>query len=228
MSVRAILFDLDGTLLDTAPDMVHALQRLLAEHQREECEYDYARAHVSSGANGLVNAGFPDIADEDSKAALRERFLNLYAERLCMGSALFDGCNTLLQRIESHPLLTWGIVTNKPTWLTEPLLEALALHSRAACVVCGDTLAHRKPHPAPLLHAADLLTLAPEACVYAGDDLRDVQAAREAGMPVVAAEWGYIAPGQVIERWGADAIAQTPHHFTAWLEQRGWFDADHR
>ncbi|MEM9384625.1 MAG: HAD-IA family hydrolase [Pseudomonadota bacterium] len=225
MISRAILFDLDGTLLDSAPDMVGALQRLLQEHGRSACDVDFARAHVSRGAGGLISAGFPDIAQEDEREALRQRFLTLYAERVCEGSALFHGCEALLRQIEAHPSLTWGIVTNKPTWLTEPLLERLALLERAPCVVCGDTLPQRKPDPAPLRHAAELLSVQATNCIYSGDDQRDIQAARGAAMPVVAAAWGYIAPGEVIDQWGADAICATPTLFTRWLERHGWFDA---
>lgn len=225
MNSRAILFDLDGTLLDSAPDMVNALQRLLTEHGRGRCDYEFARAHVSRGAGGLITAGFPDVQGDDARTALRQRFLDLYAQRICEGSTLFPGCETLLERIEAHPTLSWGIVTNKPTWLTEPLLAKLSLLERAPCVVCGDTLPQRKPDPAPLRHAADLLGVAATACIYSGDDQRDIQAAQGAEMTVVAAAWGYIAPGEVIERWGADAICATPAQFTQWLDAHGWFDA---
>lgn len=224
MKRRAILFDLDGTLIDTAPDMVRALQRLLSERGRAPCDYDFARAHVSRGAVGLVSAGFPDVQEEDARAALRQRFLALYAEDLSEGSILFPGCEELLQRIEAHPLLAWGIVTNKPTGLTEPLLDALALRSRADCLVCGDTLEHRKPHPAPLLHGVATLQLTSASCIYAGDDRRDIDAARAAGMPVIAAEWGYIAPGEHPAQWGADATLPSPGQFAGWLEREGWFD----
>ncbi|MEO0421027.1 MAG: phosphoglycolate phosphatase [Pseudomonadota bacterium] len=225
MISRAILFDLDGTLLDSAPDMVNALQRLLAEQGRTRCDYDFARAHVSRGAGGLITAGFPDLDGDEARGELRQRFLDLYAQRICEGSALFPGCEALLERIEAHPTLTWGIVTNKPTWLTTPLLEQLNLLERAPCVVCGDTLAQRKPDPAPLRHAAELLGVAARECIYSGDDQRDIQAAKGAEMPVVAAAWGYIAPGEIIEQWGADAICATPAHFTTWLDEHGWFDA---
>ncbi|MEO0973389.1 MAG: HAD-IA family hydrolase [Pseudomonadota bacterium] len=222
MSRRAILFDLDGTLLDTAPDMVHALQRLLAEHDCSPCDYAFARAHVSRGAAGLVEAGFGQAPDVDVET-LRTRFLTLYAERLCVQSALFEGCAELLDRIEATADLVWGIVTNKPTWLAEPLLEALALKTRAATLVCGDTLPRRKPHPDPLLHAAAHVEVAPSRCLYAGDDLRDIHAAHAAAMPVIAAAWGYIAPGEDPVDWRADAVLPSPADLTDWLGARGWF-----
>lgn len=219
---RALLFDLDGTLVDTAPDMVQALDRLLGEQGREASDYAFARAHVSRGALGLVQAGFPDVQDEASRETLRQRFLELYGERVCRDSVLFDGLDPILRAVEAAPDLTWGVVTNKPRWLAEPLLEAMGLRARSACLVCGDTLARRKPHPDPLLHACELLDVAPAQSVYVGDDKRDVLAARAAAMPSIAAGWGYIGPGESAHAWGADWTADAPGDLGAWLTRAGW------
>lgn len=224
---RAVLFDLDGTLVDTAPDMVDALDRLRAENGLAPVDYAFARSHVSRGADGLVRAGFPEVEDEATREALRRRFLDLYAANLCERSAPFPGLIPVLQRLEALAGAGWGVVTNKPEWLARPLLEALDLLPRLACLVCGDSLARRKPHPDPLLHAAATLGLSPQRCVYVGDDQRDVVAARAARMDVVAAAWGYIGPGESAAAWQADFLARTPAHLLEWLERHGWLDADH-
>ncbi len=141
--------------------------------------------------------------------SLRQRFLQIYSERLAVDTRLFDGMAEVLDYLERSPL-PWGIVTNKPTWLTEPLLSALQLADRTACLVCGDTLTERKPHPLPLLHAARQLAVAPEHCVYIGDAERDVQAGRAAGMRTVVAGFGYIDATEDVDAWQADVITQTP------------------
>lgn len=210
MRARALLFDLDGTLLDTAPDMVGALNRLRLEEGLAPLPFEALRPFVSHGARGLVGAGFPDAAP-DVQEPLRLRFVRRYREALSGGTRLFPGCEALLARLEAAGL-PWGIVTNKPGWLATPLLEDLNLATRIACLVAGDTLSVRKPDPAPLLHAATLLGLAPGACVYAGDAERDIQAARGAGMRAIAVGWGYYAPGEDPALWRPDAVAPTPAH----------------
>ena len=209
MTIRAVLFDLDGTLADTAPDLAGALNRLLAEHGRAAVPIERARRVTSSGARGMLHVGFgidPGHGDYD---ALRARFLDLYAEDICRETRLFDGVGELLAAIEGRGL-PWGIVTNKAERFTFPLLAALGLAARTACVVGGDTTGKTKPHPDPLLHAARALALAPSGCLYLGDDLRDVQAARAAGMPVLAAGYGYLGDEGDPSGWGADAVIAHP------------------
>jgi N-acetyl-D-muramate 6-phosphate phosphatase len=209
MTIRAVLFDLDGTLADTAPDLAGALNRLLAEHGRDAVPLERARPVTSSGARGMLRVGFgidPAHAEYD---ALRARFLDLYAECICRETRLFDGMPDLLAAIEGRGL-PWGVVTNKAERFTFPLLAALGLAARTACVVGGDTTGRIKPHPDPLLHAARALGLAPANCLYVGDDLRDVQAARAAGMPVIAAGYGYLGDEGDPSAWKADAVIAHP------------------
>jgi N-acetyl-D-muramate 6-phosphate phosphatase len=179
--IRGVLFDLDGTLLDTAPDLIRVLNQVRVEQGREPVPYDIARTQVSHGSSGLIRLGFPDLAG-DALEVLRLRLLDLYSAQLAIDTALFEGCGALLDVLEGRDL-RWGIVTNKPGFLTTPLLATLGLDSRAGCVVSGDTLPQRKPHPAPLLLAASQLSLAPAQCLYVGDAERDVQSAR-AGCPL--------------------------------------------
>jgi phosphoglycolate phosphatase len=209
MTIRAVLFDLDGTLADTAPDLAGALNRLLAEHGRAAVPLAHARRVTSSGARGMLRVGFGIDPQHAGYDALRARFLDLYAENLCRETRLFDGIAELLATLESRGL-PWGVVTNKAERYTLPLLDALGLGGRTACVVGGDTTGRAKPHPDPLLHAAQALGLAPAACLYLGDDLRDVQAARAAGMPVLAAGYGYLGDEGDPSVWGADAVISHP------------------
>ncbi len=202
---RVVLFDLDGTLVDTAPDMVGALQELQAACAREPIDYELGRSHVSNGALGLLRVGFPDADDAELDHLLRD-YLQRYGDRVCDQSSLFDGLEELLARLDEASSL-WGIVTNKPAYLTEPLLELLALATRSACTVSGDTLTQRKPHPAQLLHACALVGVPPREAVYVGDASRDIEAGRAAGMATVAAAYGYITRDDDPGRWKADRIA---------------------
>jgi 2-phosphoglycolate phosphatase len=211
----AFLFDLDGTLLDTAPDMIGALNRLLREEQQTEVTPGAARRHVSHGAARLVKIGFP-AADGAQFERLRLRFLDLYAAGIAQQTSLFAGLADVLETLERERV-PWGIVTNKPGWLTEPLLRQLALHERAACIVSGDTVAERKPHPLPLLHAAECLGIVPTACVYVGDAERDIQAGRAAGMRTIAAAYGYIGSDEDPQAWGPDAIVGSPLELLSWI-----------
>ena len=212
-SLQAVLFDLDGTLLDTAPDMVGALNDLRAEQSCAPVDYATARAHVSHGAFGLVDIAFGRI-DAEKRLRLRDRFLEIYANRVATETTLFDGMEMVLNRLEADGL-AWGIVTNKPGSLTEPLLAALGLLSRCACVVSGDTVAQRKPHPEPLLHAMRQIHPAAEPgdsaqLVYVGDADRDIQAGKAAGMITVAATYGYIPLDDDPLQWNADHIIEQP------------------
>jgi phosphoglycolate phosphatase len=211
----ALLLDLDGTLLDTAPDMGGALNRLRAEHDLEPIDSPVIRPVVSHGAARLVALGFPQAAGEEFER-LRLRFLEIYSQHLAIGTRLFPGVGTLLDELERRGL-PWGIVTNKPAWLTDPLLASLDLDRRAACVVSGDTVAERKPHPLPLLHAAGLIGIAPARCVYAGDAQRDIQAGRAAGMTTVVAAYGYLSAADDPASWGASGIVAGPLDLLDWL-----------
>jgi phosphoglycolate phosphatase len=218
-AVRGVLLDLDGTLLDTAPDMAAALNRVRVEHGVAPLEFAAIRPHVSHGAAALVKLGFPG-ADEQQFATLRQRFLDSYAAQIANETRLFPGFDTVLDTLEARGL-PWGVVTNKPTSLTGPLLAELKLAERADCVVCGDTVAQRKPHPAPLLHAAGLLGLEPRACVYLGDAERDVQAGRAAGMHTLIALFGYIGTHDRPQDWQADGMIREPIELVGWLNGAG-------
>jgi len=208
-AVRAVLFDLDGTLADTAPDLARALNRLRAEHGLEPMPPEQTRAYTSSGARGLLQVGFGLRPGEPRYETLKLRFLDFYAAEICVETCLFDGMAEVLQQLERNQL-PWGVVTNKAERYTLPLLARLGLAQRAACVVGGDTTGRLKPHPDPLLHAAAALQINPSECLYVGDDLRDIQAGRAAGMRVLAAKYGYLGEGGAIESWQADAIIDTP------------------
>ena len=214
--IRAVLFDLDGTLADTAPDLAGALNRLLAERGAPPIPYEQARPVTSSGARGMIKAGLgiePDHADYE---ALKNRFLDLYEANICAGSVLFDGVPELLDELDRRAI-GWGIVTNKHHRFTEPLVRALGLYERCRCVVSGDTAARPKPHPDSLLHAAQVIGMAPPACLYVGDDLRDIQAARAAGMPVLAAGYGYLGIEAEPINWEADAVISAPRDVLNYL-----------
>ncbi|MCA1326841.1 phosphoglycolate phosphatase [Herbaspirillum sp. alder98] len=204
---RAILFDLDGTLADTAPDLAAAANFLRAERGLPPAPYDTLRPVASAGARGLIGAALDIHPGDDQYEDLRVRFLDRYAANMTVHSSLFDGVPELLSQLEARGL-AWGIVTNKATRFTEPLVPSIGL-GHSGCIVCGDTTPHAKPHPAPLLEAASRLQLAPEDCWYVGDDLRDIQAGRAAGMPTIAAAWGYCGHTEPAA-WNADALLHAP------------------
>jgi phosphoglycolate phosphatase len=205
----AILFDLDGTLADTAPDLGYALNQQRIARGLPELPIADVRAHASSGARGLLQAGFGIGPDAPNYEPLRLEFLDIYEQNIARGSDLFPGIASLLAQLEGRGL-RWGIVTNKAERFTLPLLRALSTLERAQVVVCGDTTPHAKPHPAPLLAAAEKLAIEPKDCVYVGDDERDVQAGRAAGMPVIVARYGYLGNGKPPEQWGADGYIDAP------------------
>lgn len=202
-----VLFDLDGTLLDTAPDMVGALQEMQRAYGLESVDYTHARRHVSNGARGLVALAFP-AADEDEHQDLLCDFVERYASRLCDETALFPGIEELLQQLDDGDC-PWGIVTNKPEHLTNPLLDALELDSRCVCAISGDTLPVRKPEPEQLLLGADMANVEPHRVLYVGDAERDIEAGRRAGMATVAAGYGYIAEDDDPREWEPDVIVLT-------------------
>jgi N-acetyl-D-muramate 6-phosphate phosphatase len=213
----AALFDLDGTLLDTAPDLTAALNVLLAEERRAALSLATVRPHVSTGAIAVVHTGFPEIeVGSAGFEALRLRFLDHYRAAVAVHTRLFPGFEQVLATLEAHAL-PWGVITNKAGWLTEPLLDALGLRARAACVVSGDTLKVRKPHPDPLLLAAARIGVAAADCVYVGDALRDVQAARAAGMVPLGARYGYLNETEQPESWPVAGWLDEPQDLLPWL-----------
>ena len=207
--IEAVLFDLDGTLVDTAPDMGGALNNLLIEENFEPLPLETIRPFVSQGGLVLTRLGFAHRVPENRIEPLRQRFLQHYRAMVADNSRLFDGFDDTLTRLEAHAI-PWGIVTNKPEWLTHPLLEQLQLRSRAGVVIGGDTLAKRKPDPLPLVVAAQRLGAECSACVYVGDDERDIIAGRAAGMHTLVAAWGYIEPEIDYHAWQADAVIEQP------------------
>ena len=209
MSLTGLLFDLDGTLADTAPDLVAVLNQLLAEADRPPTPYAIARNAVSHGAIGLIRLGFGLSPDVSVDPSLQQRFVDLYAARGHAHSRLFIELESILS-LCSRIGARWGIVTNKPQALTEPLLDTLGLLSTTEALVSGDTLVKRKPDPAPLELAARQLGIDPSACIYLGDAERDVVAGRAAGMRTVSASYGYIRPGENHDGWRADAIVDHP------------------
>ncbi|GMU76394.1 MAG: phosphoglycolate phosphatase [Gammaproteobacteria bacterium] len=214
--LSAVLFDLDGTLLDTAPDMVAALNELRREESATAIPFEVARNHVSNGVLGLIRLAFGELPDGE-RGRLQLRFIDIYAQRLARETRLFAGMDRVLAMIEAAGV-PWGVVTNKPGRLTEPLLATLALRSRCATVVSGDTTPERKPHPQPLRHALAEIGADARAAVYVGDAERDVTAARAAGMRTVAALYGYIPPGDEPHAWGADHHIGAPEELLAILE----------
>jgi phosphoglycolate phosphatase len=207
-----VLFDLDGTLVDTAPDMVRALQAMQQHHGIEPVDYDEGRSNVSNGAMGLLRIGFPD-SNEKQRQGLICEYVERYASRLADESKLFAGLSALLDRLDAGDR-PWGVVTNKPSHLSEPLMELLNLAQRSVCIISGDTLEHRKPHPAPLLHACDLAGVAPEQSIYVGDASRDIEAGRAAGMATIGAGYGYITFDDDPSAWGADLIVADTQELT--------------
>jgi N-acetyl-D-muramate 6-phosphate phosphatase len=214
--IEAVLFDLDGTLADTAPDMALTVNRMLERRGLPGVATEAVRMHVSRGARGMIGAAFGLKPEDEGFQALREEFLDLYGENLCVGSRLFPGMAELLDMLEGRGL-AWGVVTNKFERFAVPLIEALGLGERAAIVVGGDTCPRPKPFPDPLLFAAERMRLAPPSVLYVGDDERDVQAAHAAGMPVLAAAYGYLGDEKPPELWGADAIVDSPAAIGRWL-----------
>ena len=206
---RAVLFDLDGTLADTAPDLARALNRVRAACGLAPMPLETTRPHTSSGARGLLKVGLGIEPGNERYEALRAQFLDFYSADICVDTHLFEGMAELFDRLEQFGL-PWGVVTNKAERFTFALLQGLGLDARAACIVGGDTTPRLKPYPDSLLHAAAALDLPSAACLYVGDDLRDVQAARAAGMRVLAARYGYLGDGEPIESWQADAIIEHP------------------
>jgi len=213
---EAVLFDLDGTLADTAPDLGAATNFLLLEEGRPQQALADLRPYTSQGVRGLLQAAFAIDSAHPDYSRLSVRFLELYAERLCVDSRLFDGVPELLDHLEALRL-GWGIVTNKRMRFTDPLVKLLQLTPRTNCVVSGDTTAEAKPSPTPILHACHLLGCAPTRTLYVGDDRRDIVAGRAAGCTTVAVSYGYLGDGGPLVDWGADLIIDHPAELADFL-----------
>jgi phosphoglycolate phosphatase len=220
VTLKTVLFDLDGTLVDTAPDLSETLNRLLEHHQQPRRKPQDIRPYVSHGTIGMLGFAF-NLAERDPGfAEMRQEFLDIYENHLCHQSALFSGMADVLDYIEENGF-NWGVVTNKPGYLTDPLMKELKLDQRCACIISGDTLAQRKPDPAPMLHAAELAGSRPEQCVYVGDAERDIEAGNRAGMMTVVASYGYIESSEQPEQWQADGKIDRPIDMIEWIERHG-------
>lgn len=206
---KGVFFDLDGTLADTAPDLVAAANLLRIARGLSPLPYEVLRPTASAGARGLIQGAFGYDNQHPQFEELRDEFLSNYEKDICVHSKLFDGMDDLLQELEKEQVL-WGIVTNKVERFTHPLLKLMSLHERSAAIVGGDTTPHSKPHPAPILKAAEICNINPAQCLYVGDDLRDIEAGRAAGMKTVAAAYGYCGCDEPVNAWGADYIIEHP------------------
>ena len=214
---EVLLFDLDGTLVDSAPDLAGAANDLREMHGLPPLAYAALRPMVGSGARGMVGLAFGVTPADERFAALRDAFLARYAERLLLQTQVFDQMQRVLDSLDARGR-RWGIVTNKAMRFTAPIVQGLGLAARAAVLIAGDTTPHAKPHPEPLLEAARRLGVAPGACVYVGDDERDMVAGRAAGMLTLAAAWGYLGQGEPVQAWGADAVLDSPDALLQWLD----------
>ena len=206
---HGVFFDLDGTLADTAPDLVAATNKLLTARNLDPKPYEFLRPYASAGARGLLEGAFGIGTDHPDFATLRDEFFSNYEKALLVESKLFEDIDHLLDQMDQAKL-PWGIVTNKSQRFTNPLVELMGLHERSASTVSGDTTPHPKPHPEPILHAAKLANIDPTKSLYVGDDIRDVIAGKAAGMKTVAAAYGYCGCKEPPEAWGADYLIKTP------------------
>jgi N-acetyl-D-muramate 6-phosphate phosphatase len=215
--VRAVLFDLDGTLIDSAPGLTAATNAMLAQHGKAALQHEELRPHAGSGARGMLAAAFAKTPAHDDYELLREEFYAHYESRILHNTHAFDGVHAVFDALDQQGL-PWGIVTNKAMRFAEPTALALGLWPRAATLIAGDSTAFTKPHPEPLLEAARRMGQAPQDCVYVGDDARDVQAGRAAGMATLAASWGYLGLASTVHDWGADAVLSQPQQLLTWLD----------
>lgn len=206
-TIKGVLFDLDGTLLDTAPDMALALNIQRELHELAPLPYSEIRPYVSHGAIAMLRIGFGIDTHDTNFNAMREQYLHIYGENIAVKTKLFDGLSSFLQELEKKSI-RWGIVTNKPEFLTKPLLNALGLYRTASTVISGDTIEPKKPNPTPLFAACKEANLIPAQCIYIGDAERDIAAGRAAGMKTILAHWGYITPEDDTQQWQADSLVE--------------------
>jgi len=219
-SVQTVLFDLDGTLLDTAPDLSFALNQTLKQEGLAPLPHETIRPMVSYGSPGLMRLAFADRLDDADYERIRDTLLAIYADNLSRETRLFSGMDKVLDVLESNGQ-SWGVVTNKPKWLTEPLMQQLNLAKRAATIVSGDDVANTKPHPESLLLACQQAAVSPAQCIYIGDAERDIRAGKNAGMRTLTALYGYIPGDQTPSLWGADSMIDRPEQILDWLQQHG-------
>ncbi|MEO6698535.1 MAG: HAD-IA family hydrolase [Paraperlucidibaca sp.] len=218
MRPAAVFFDLDGTLVDTAPDFYAGISRLRTARGEPPLPYAPIRAAVSAGSKSVLAVAYPELSPE-AVEPLRLAFLDDYEAHIADHSQLFDGLDAVLLKLEADGI-AWGIVTNKPTRFTSPLLKALGLAGRAAAVVCADEVTQTKPHPEPMLLACARAGVAARECIYVGDHARDIEAGRRSEMLTVAAGWGYLADGETMRDWQADVDCATVAEFSQWLLPR--------
>ena len=216
--ISSVFFDLDGTLADTAPDLAAALNQVLHEQGKAALPLESIRPSVSLGGNAMVKLAFSIEEDDPEFEGLRIRFLEIYQQRLHQDTHVFPGIDEVLDYLEGKNM-TWGVVTNKPEWLTNPVMDQLQLTQRAACIISGDTTDYRKPHPGSMLHACEVARCDPETSLYVGDALRDIEAGRAAGMKTLTADYGYIANDENPDEWNADGRISQPEEIIDWLKK---------
>jgi len=214
--LACVLFDLDGTLVDTAPDLIASLNKALVEHGFNGVEYDAVKPYISYGANAMIKTSTD--TDEPTQAAILDSMLANYQNNIAQHSLFFQGIPEVLDHLE-HQGLKWGVVTNKRKRFTEPLMTALNLAQRASCIISGDSTQYSKPHPEPMLAACAQAGVASENCLYIGDASHDIAAGKSANMKTLAALYGYLKPDDRPETWGADAMIRSPLEITGWLKQ---------
>ncbi|MDJ0806434.1 MAG: HAD-IA family hydrolase [Gammaproteobacteria bacterium] len=217
MTIQSVLFDLDGTFADTAPDLHYALDQVLLSRGRMPLPLEKVRPAVSHGSRAMLKVGFDVSPGDPDYGPLKDDFLSIYLANIANRTTLFDGMHSLLAAFETGGI-SWGIVTNKPAWLTDPLLEGLGLSQRAACIVSGDTTDHSKPHPEPILHACRLAGVAPQQAIYVGDARRDIEAGNRAGATTLVALFGYLAEDDDPDSWNADGAVAHPLDILDWLD----------
>ena len=213
--IEAMLFDFDGTIADTSYDMVNCLNILLRNHKKDTVHLNTAKNFISTGAGGLIDFACPDLSENNRKLYISE-YLDIYKDNIFVKTHLFDGVIELIDMLVLKNY-KWGIVTNKPGYLVNPIIEMLNFKYQPCCVVAGDTLKVKKPNPEPLLHASKIISCNPESCIYVGDDERDILAANAAGMISVAASYGFIDDLDQIKKWGSDYIINSPLDLTNFI-----------
>ena len=213
-----ILFDLDGTLIDTAPDLLACLNLALQQLDQMPVEADKLRPYISYGAAAMIGRAVPDSSEALRKSIL-ETMLKLYQQNLAKHSQVFAGLSPLLDWLDENAV-KWGVVTNKHERFTQPLMAAYGLDRRAACIISGDTTANSKPHPEPMFKACEIAEVSPDACIYIGDAEHDIQAGHNSGMKTVAALYGYLKPDDQPKQWGADKLVESPEQLTHWIQSQ--------
>jgi 2-phosphoglycolate phosphatase len=216
MNTKAILFDLDGTFADTAPDLAAALNHTRATRHLPPLPIEVLRPQASNGSRGLLKVGFDIEPEHPDFIKLRDTFLDYYANNICVHTRLFDDMARLIGELKMRNI-KWGIVTNKPHRFTVPLMQSLGYANQAACLISGDTCDHAKPHPEPMLKACEIIGVAPSQCLYLGDDLRDMQAANASGMKGIIANFGYVGADATVENWNAHGSVDRPTELLRYL-----------